>query len=39
MREEAVRWTIKVSMETDLPPRAFLGSHGMKKGDRSKFIE
>lgn len=37
--EEAVRWNIKVSKETDLTLRAFLGSQGMKKGDRSKFIE
>jgi Ribbon-helix-helix domain len=37
--EEAVRWNIKVSKETDLTLRAFLGSRGMKKGDLSKFIE
>jgi ribbon-helix-helix protein len=37
--EEAIRWNIKVSKETDLALRAFLGSHGMKKGDLSKFIE
>ena len=39
MPEEAVRWNIKVSKETDLTLRTFLGSHGMKKGDLSKFIE
>ena len=39
MQEEAVRWNIKVSKETDLTLRTFLGSHGMKKGDLSKFIE
>ncbi len=39
MQEEAVRWNIKVSKETDLNLRPFLGSHGMKKGDLSKFIE
>jgi hypothetical protein len=39
MQEEAVRWNIKVSKETDLALRTFLGSHGMKKGDLSKFIE
>ncbi|MEO7142391.1 MAG: ribbon-helix-helix domain-containing protein [Bryobacteraceae bacterium] len=27
------------STETDLSLRTFLGSHGMKKGDLSKFIE
>jgi hypothetical protein len=37
--EEAVRWNIKVSKETDLALRSFLGSRGMKKGDLSKFIE
>ena len=37
--EEAVRWNIKVSKETDLTLRTFLGSQGMKKGDLSKFIE
>ena len=39
MQEEAVRWNIKVSKETDLTLRTFLGSHGMKKGELSKFIE
>jgi hypothetical protein len=39
MQEEAVRWNIKVSKETDLTLRLFLGSQGMKKGDLSKFIE
>jgi hypothetical protein len=39
MQKEAVRWNIKVSKETDLTLRTFLGSHGMKKGDLSKFIE
>ena len=38
-QEEAVRWNIKVSKETDLSLRTFLGSQGMKKGDLSKFIE
>jgi Ribbon-helix-helix domain len=37
--EEAVRWSIKVSRETDLSLRTYLGSRGMKKGDLSKFIE
>ena len=37
--EEAVRWNIKVSKETDLTLRTFLSSQGMKKGDLSKFIE
>jgi hypothetical protein len=37
--EEAVRWNVKVSKETDLTLRTYLGSRGMKKGDLSKFIE
>ena len=37
--EEAVRWNIKVSSDTDLALRRFLGSQGTKKGDLSKFIE
>ena len=36
---EAIRWTIKVSKETDLDLRRFLGAQGMKKGDLSKFVE
>ena len=39
MEEEAVRWSVKVSKDTDLTLRTFLGAHGMKKGDLSKFIE
>ena len=39
MEEQAVRWNLKVSKETDLTLRTFLGSQGMKKGDLSKFIE
>ena len=39
MQEEAVRWNIKVSKETDLTLRTFLGSQGMKKSDLPKFIE
>lgn len=36
---DAVRWNIKVSKETDLALRTYLGSQGSKKGDLSKFIE
>jgi len=39
MQEEAVRWNIRVSKETDLTLRAFLGSRGIKRGGRSNFIE
>ena len=37
--EQPVRWSIKVSRETDLTLRTYLGARGMKKGDLSKFIE
>ncbi len=37
--EQAVRWRIKVSRETDLTLRTYLGARGMKKGDLSKCIE
>jgi hypothetical protein len=39
VKEQAVRWNIKVSKDTDLTLRTFLGSQGMKHGDLSKFIE
>lgn len=39
MEEQAVRWSLKVSKDTDLNLRTFLGSQGMKKGDLSKFVE
>lgn len=39
MEQEAVRWNITVSKETDLTLRTFLGAQGAKKGDLSKFIE
>lgn len=35
----SVRWTIKVSSDTDLSLRTFLGAQGMKKGNLSKFVE
>ncbi|MGH8522142.1 MAG: ribbon-helix-helix domain-containing protein [Gammaproteobacteria bacterium] len=37
--EEAIRWTVKVSRDTDVSLRSFLAQRGMKKGDLSKFIE
>ena len=37
--EQAVRWNIVVSKDTDLVLRTFLGTQGAKKGDLSKFIE
>lgn len=34
-----VRWTVRVSKETDVAVRMFLAQRGMKKGDLAKFIE
>lgn len=39
MEEQAVRWSLKVSKDTDLALRTLLGAQGMKKGDLSKFVE
>src|SRR5438128_12021883 len=37
--EDTILWKVKVSPETDRSLRSYLGQHGMKKGDLSKFIE
>ena len=37
--DNTLRWTVKVSNETDRSLRSLLGQRGMKKGDLSKFIE
>jgi hypothetical protein len=34
-----VRWTVKISKDTDIAVRTYLAKRGMKKGDLSKFIE
>lgn len=34
-----VRWTIRVSEETDRTLRTFLAQRGLKKGDLSRFVE
>lgn len=39
MTETDVRWNLKVSRDTDLSLRTYLGARGMKKGDLSKFVE
>ena len=39
MEKQAVRWSLKISKDTDLSLRTFLGTQGMKKGDLSKFVE
>lgn len=36
---DLIRWTVKVSKDTDISLRTYLAQHGMKKGDLSKFIE
>lgn len=33
------RWNLSIGDETDRDVRAFLGRHGYKKGDLSKFVE
>ena len=37
--DQSVRWTIKVSRDTDISVRTLLARRGMKKGDLSRFIE
>jgi hypothetical protein len=37
--DESIRWTVKVSKDTDVSLRTFLAQRGGKKGDLSKFIE
>jgi hypothetical protein len=37
--EPLVRWTVKVTRDTDVSLRSFLAQRGLKKGDLSKFIE
>jgi hypothetical protein len=37
--DEPVRWTLKVSRDTDIAVRTFLARRGMKKGDLTKFVE
>jgi hypothetical protein len=37
--ENAVRWSLIVSKETDVSLRTFLAHHGSRKGDLSKFVE
>jgi hypothetical protein len=34
-----VRWSLKVSLETDIELRTYLAQQGMRKGDLSKFVE
>lgn len=36
---ETVRWSLKISKETDKALRRYLARHGGRKGDLSKFVE
>ncbi len=37
--DEPVRWTVRVSKDTDMAVRTFLAQRGTKKGDLAKFVE
>jgi hypothetical protein len=37
--EDTVRWSVKVSKETDEALRAHLGASGGRKGDLSRFVQ
>ncbi len=37
--DDRVRWTLRVSRETDIAVRTFLARRGLKKGDLTKFVE
>jgi len=39
VENDIVRWTVKVSRDTDVSLRTFLAQRGLRKGDLSKFIE
>jgi hypothetical protein len=39
MTDNAIRWTVIVSRDTDMAVRTHLAQRGMKKGDLSRFIE
>ena len=36
---DLIRWTVKVSKETDIALCSYLAERGGKKGDLSKFVE
>jgi hypothetical protein len=39
MPDDAIRWSVSVSRQTDVTVRSFLAQRGLKKGDLSRFIE
>jgi hypothetical protein len=36
---QRIRWSLVISKDTDISLRTYLGRHGMRKGDLSKFVE
>jgi hypothetical protein len=39
LMDDSVRWSLKVSRETDEALRVYLGETGGRKGDLSKFVQ
>jgi hypothetical protein len=37
--DDPVRWTLKVSRDTDIAVRTYLARRGARKGDLTKFVE
>lgn len=37
--EDDIRWTVKVSRDTDVALRSFLAQRGLRRGGMSKFVE
>jgi hypothetical protein len=37
--DDDIRWTVKVSRDTDVALRTFLAQQGFRKGELSKFVE
>ena len=37
--EDSIRWTVKVSRDTDVALRSYLAQRGLRKGELSKFVE
>lgn len=37
--QDSIRWTVKVSRDTDTALRTFLAQRGLRKGELSKFVE
>jgi len=37
--EDNIRWTVKVSRDTDIALRSYLAQRGLRKGELSKFVE